>query len=111
MDIFSKAVIAIWDNKEWGTLLGILIFSAKQYTLTRVQQATCNGKFNEHELKIENVKEIAEESKETSKKAFHCVSQINKKVDTISESVNILRADYTKYLDDKHSKSLTNQED
>lgn len=111
MDILSEGLKIAGENKEFAALLGILYMSWKTKTSMQVQHAQCSGKFEVHEIKIESAEATAKEANETSKKAFKCVSQINKKVDTISDSVESLRADYTKYVDDKHSKSLTKQEE
>lgn len=124
MDILAKAFELTVNNKEFGALVGILIYSMKQHSATKVQQATCNGKFElqgmvnsntekkteEIEVKVDSAVEISAEAEKTANKAYRCVKQINTKVDGLVKTVEEATTEYKKYIDDKHSETLTKQD-
>ncbi len=111
MEIIGKAIELVTNNKEFGALVGILIYSVKTHNSQKVQQATCNGKFEKQELKIGYVEEKAETAEQTANKAFRCVKQINKKVDGLIETVDEAKQEfqekYKQYTDGKHEETLT----
>lgn len=126
-----------WENKEFVTfcsILGVMIrqlFYIKDGNAERKNQHTFfTGKFALTDYKIDEVKadtketikkaeravetsreakDTADKAEEKADKAFECVTEINTNVNTVQQTVDHIREDYKRFIEDKHKDSLTRE--
>lgn len=126
-----------WENKEFVTFCSILVvmirqlFHIKDGNAERKNQHTFfTGKFALTDYKIDEIKtgtketikkaeravetsreakDTAEKAEEKADKAFECVVEINSNVNMIQKTVDNIREDYKKFIENKHKESLTRE--